>query len=96
MGRCSNVISELSLYKQLWMFLCHLQPQVAEPCLTSALFLPGNCTGCAATFSVLKKRVSLQLLPQLAVCTWGRGVAHVWLALAFSSSSGVWPWSQPR
>lgn len=75
--------------------LCLSWSQAAEPCLTSALFLPGSCTGCAATFSVLKKRVSLWLLPQLAACTWGRGVVRVWLALAFSGSSSGWPQSRP-
>lgn len=80
--------------QQSWVFLYVLQSQAAEPCLTSALFLPGSCTGCAATFSVLKKRVSLRLLPQLAAYTWGRGVVCVWLVLVFSSSSGGWPQSQ--
>lgn len=59
--------------QQPWVFLYLSQSQATEPCLTSPLFLPGSCTGCAATFSVLKKRVSLLLLPQLAACTWGRG-----------------------
>jgi len=74
-GRDERVHSVVSKpLQQVWVFLCLSQSQAAKPCLTSALFLPGSCTGCAATFSVLKKRVSLQLLPQLAACTWGRGV----------------------
>lgn len=97
MGRCSNVISELSLYNSHGCY-CTSQSQAAEPCLTSALFLPGSCTGCAATFSVLKKRVSLQLLPQLAACTWGRCVVHVWLCCGFLWQPGwlasVTAWQQ--
>lgn len=33
-----------------------------------ALSVPGSCTGCGATFSVLKKRVSLRLLTAPASC----------------------------
>lgn len=67
------MVSELSLRDR---YGCSCPSR--SPCLTSVVFLPGSCTGCAATFSVLKKRVSLRLLPQLAVCAWGRGVALTW------------------
>ncbi|NXX73673.1 ZFY27 protein, partial [Urocolius indicus] len=43
--------------EELSLSLCP-RAQAPQPCLTAALFLPGSCTGCAATFSVLKKRRS--------------------------------------
>ncbi|XP_021255848.1 protrudin isoform X3 [Numida meleagris] len=42
----------------------------------------GSCTGCGATFSVLKKRVSLQFL-QLTSPTGAEVLCCVWLALTF-------------